>query len=175
MQEQCSLLLHKKGSQTHTEWVFSPLHMHLTAHAVSTAHRFLRMSSGLCPSSRTTARLSEGGCWIWRITVRRGGEKLLGQRTPREKLWIINLPGNFNPYSFHCVSHFDCTFFYCCRSSAASVRIMSWEQNMSTNPTIDHCRAPNPVTYQTLFWLIIAEFVLGLPLNLSVLYIFVFR
>ncbi|TNN22054.1 hypothetical protein EYF80_067833 [Liparis tanakae] len=46
---------------------------------------------------------------------------------------------------------------------------------MSTNPTIDHCRAPNPVTYQTLFWLIIAEFVLGLPLNLSVLYIFLFR
>ncbi|XP_034383222.1 12-(S)-hydroxy-5,8,10,14-eicosatetraenoic acid receptor-like [Cyclopterus lumpus] len=52
---------------------------------------------------------------------------------------------------------------------------MSLQQKMSTNRTIDHCEAPNRVTYETLCWVIIGEFVLGLPLNLSVLYIFVFR
>lgn len=47
--------------------------------------------------------------------------------------------------------------------------------NMSTNDTIDHCQVPNPVTYKTLSWLLIGEFALGLPLNMSVLYIFLFR
>ncbi|XP_044024923.1 12-(S)-hydroxy-5,8,10,14-eicosatetraenoic acid receptor-like [Siniperca chuatsi] len=46
---------------------------------------------------------------------------------------------------------------------------------MSTNSTIDHCKAPIPVTYETLSWLMTGEFMLGLPLNLSVLYIFIFR
>ncbi|XP_034555272.1 12-(S)-hydroxy-5,8,10,14-eicosatetraenoic acid receptor-like [Notolabrus celidotus] len=52
---------------------------------------------------------------------------------------------------------------------------MSIRKNMSTNSTIDHCRVPNKVTYETLSWLMIGEFVLGLPLNLSVLYVFIFR
>ncbi|KAM3603517.1 uncharacterized protein V6R79_024012 [Siganus canaliculatus] len=48
--------------------------------------------------------------------------------------------------------------------------------NMSTlNSTIDHCRTPNPVTYEILSWVMVGEFLLGLPLNLSVLYIFIFR
>ncbi|XP_054474398.1 12-(S)-hydroxy-5,8,10,14-eicosatetraenoic acid receptor-like [Anoplopoma fimbria] len=51
---------------------------------------------------------------------------------------------------------------------------MSSHEN-NTNETVDHCKAPNQVTYEALSWLMIAEFVLGLPLNLSVLYIFIFR
>ncbi|KAM9354306.1 12-(S)-hydroxy-5,8,10,14-eicosatetraenoic acid receptor-like isoform 1-T1 [Pholidichthys leucotaenia] len=46
---------------------------------------------------------------------------------------------------------------------------------MSTNSTIDHCNTPNNVTYQALSWVMVGEFVFGLPLNLSVLYIFIFR
>ncbi|XP_042358940.1 12-(S)-hydroxy-5,8,10,14-eicosatetraenoic acid receptor-like [Plectropomus leopardus] len=49
------------------------------------------------------------------------------------------------------------------------------QRNMSTNETIDHCRGPNATTYKALSWLMIGEFLLGLPLNLSVLYIFVFK
>ncbi|XP_051265948.1 12-(S)-hydroxy-5,8,10,14-eicosatetraenoic acid receptor [Dicentrarchus labrax] len=49
------------------------------------------------------------------------------------------------------------------------------QSNMSTNSTIDHCKTSNDVTYEILSWLMIIQFVLGLPLNLSVLYIFVFR
>ncbi|XP_029902680.1 12-(S)-hydroxy-5,8,10,14-eicosatetraenoic acid receptor-like [Myripristis murdjan] len=41
--------------------------------------------------------------------------------------------------------------------------------------TPDHCNITNPVTYKILSWLMIGEFSLGLPLNLSVLYIFLFR
>ncbi|GAA6226931.1 12-(S)-hydroxy-5,8,10,14-eicosatetraenoic acid receptor-like [Lates japonicus] len=52
---------------------------------------------------------------------------------------------------------------------------MSDKQNMTINLTADHCKAPNEVTYKILSWLMIGEFVLGLPLNLSVLYIFIFR
>ncbi|KAJ3607078.1 hypothetical protein NHX12_026593 [Muraenolepis orangiensis] len=39
----------------------------------------------------------------------------------------------------------------------------------------DHCNTTNPITYQVLSGLMIGEFVFGLPLNLSVLYIFLFR
>ncbi|XP_060907555.1 hydroxycarboxylic acid receptor 2-like [Labrus mixtus] len=46
---------------------------------------------------------------------------------------------------------------------------------MYTNGTIDHCRVPDIATYQTLSCLMMGEFVLGLPLNLSVLYVFIFR
>lgn len=46
---------------------------------------------------------------------------------------------------------------------------------MTTNSTIDHCKTPSNVTYQVLSWVMTGEFALGLPLNLSVLYIFVFR
>lgn len=46
---------------------------------------------------------------------------------------------------------------------------------MALNLTLDHCKVPKLVTYETLSWLLIGEFVLGLPLNLSVLYVFVFR
>lgn len=52
---------------------------------------------------------------------------------------------------------------------------MSDQQNMSVNSTVDHCKTPNPVTYEILSWLMVVEFVVGLPLNLSVLYIFIFR
>ncbi|XP_058469395.1 12-(S)-hydroxy-5,8,10,14-eicosatetraenoic acid receptor-like [Solea solea] len=47
--------------------------------------------------------------------------------------------------------------------------------NMSVNSNIDHCNITSPVTYEVLSWVMIAEFMLGLPLNLSVLYIFIFR
>ncbi|KAI4800594.1 hypothetical protein KUCAC02_009588 [Chaenocephalus aceratus] len=49
------------------------------------------------------------------------------------------------------------------------------EQNMPINSTIDHCKVPNNSTYEVLSWVMVGEFVLGLPLNLSVLYIFIFR
>lgn len=39
----------------------------------------------------------------------------------------------------------------------------------------DNCTTPNPLTYQILSWIMIGQFLLGLPLNLSVLYIFIFR
>lgn len=42
------------------------------------------------------------------------------------------------------------------------------------SPT-DNCTTPSTLTYQILSWVMIGEFVLGLPLNLSVLYIFIFR
>lgn len=47
--------------------------------------------------------------------------------------------------------------------------------NMSTNSTIDHCNTPNLSTYQIFSWVMVVEFILGLPLNLSVLYVFIFR
>ncbi|KAK1875234.1 Hydroxycarboxylic acid receptor 2 [Dissostichus eleginoides] len=46
---------------------------------------------------------------------------------------------------------------------------------MSVNDIIDHCKVPNNSTYEVLSWVMLGEFVLGLPLNLSVLYIFIFR
>lgn len=57
------------------------------------------------------------------------------------------------------------------------------QQNMSEYslgalaPTVppDHCKTPTMLTYQILSWIMIGQFVLGLPLNLSVLYIFIFR
>ncbi|CAL8315966.1 unnamed protein product [Lota lota] len=39
----------------------------------------------------------------------------------------------------------------------------------------DHCNTTNPVSYHVLSLLMIGEFVFGLPLNVSVLYIFLFR
>lgn len=84
----------------------------------------------------------------------------------RRKERISTLPGNtFNPHSSHCIG---------IASSAASMNGISRE-NMSTNDTVDHCKAPNQTTYEFLSWLMIGEFVLALPLNLSVLYIFIFR
>uniref|UniRef100_A0A8C6UEB8 G-protein coupled receptors family 1 profile domain-containing protein n=1 Tax=Neogobius melanostomus TaxID=47308 RepID=A0A8C6UEB8_9GOBI len=49
--------------------------------------------------------------------------------------------------------------------------------SMSTdNSTLDdNCKTPTHLTYQILSWVMIGQFVLGLPLNLSVLYIFIFR
>lgn len=49
------------------------------------------------------------------------------------------------------------------------------QANMSTNSTIDHCKTPNSLTYEILSWVMVVQFTLGLPLNLSVLYIFIFR
>ncbi|KAF3850216.1 hypothetical protein F7725_019935 [Dissostichus mawsoni] len=46
---------------------------------------------------------------------------------------------------------------------------------MYVNSTIDPCKAPNRFTYEVLSWVMVVEYVLGLPLNLSVLYIFIFR
>ncbi|XP_059212534.1 12-(S)-hydroxy-5,8,10,14-eicosatetraenoic acid receptor-like [Centropristis striata] len=48
-------------------------------------------------------------------------------------------------------------------------------QNMSVNSTIDHCKASSDVIYKVLSWVMVGQFTLGLPLNLTVLYIFVFR
>ncbi|XP_007540302.1 hydroxycarboxylic acid receptor 2-like [Poecilia formosa] len=50
--------------------------------------------------------------------------------------------------------------------------------NITNNITIspnDNCSTPNQDTYQALSYVMIVEFILGLPLNLSVLYIFIFR
>lgn len=47
--------------------------------------------------------------------------------------------------------------------------------NMSTNKTADHCNTPSQTTYQIFSWVMVMEFILALPLNLSVLYIFIFR
>ncbi|XP_041832739.1 12-(S)-hydroxy-5,8,10,14-eicosatetraenoic acid receptor [Melanotaenia boesemani] len=52
---------------------------------------------------------------------------------------------------------------------------MSSQDESLTNRSIDHCKTPTTVTYQALSWLMLGEFMLGLPLNLSVLYIFIFR
>ena len=69
----------------------------------------------------------------------------------------------------------DCDLSGCRGSTTTSSAIMSIHQKMSTNSTVDHCQVPNPVMYKILSWLMIGEFMLGLPINLSVLYIFIFR
>ncbi|TKS75377.1 G-protein coupled receptor 109A [Collichthys lucidus] len=46
---------------------------------------------------------------------------------------------------------------------------------MSTNSSVDHCKTPTNATYEILSWVMVGQFTLGLPLNLSVLYIFIFR
>ncbi|XP_022624298.1 12-(S)-hydroxy-5,8,10,14-eicosatetraenoic acid receptor-like [Seriola dumerili] len=53
--------------------------------------------------------------------------------------------------------------------------VTTGQMNMTMGQAIDNCSAPSLVTYKTLSWVMIGEFVLGLPLNLSVLYIFIFR
>ncbi|KAM4713214.1 uncharacterized protein gpr31 [Anableps anableps] len=53
-----------------------------------------------------------------------------------------------------------------------------WQRKMSdhTTPSPDNCKTPNNTyTYQVLSGVMTVEFILGLPLNLSVLYIFIFR
>ncbi|XP_030260828.1 12-(S)-hydroxy-5,8,10,14-eicosatetraenoic acid receptor-like [Sparus aurata] len=52
---------------------------------------------------------------------------------------------------------------------------MNSQQNMSTNSSIDDCNTPSHLTYEILSWVMVVQFMLGLPLNLSVLYIFIFR
>lgn len=47
--------------------------------------------------------------------------------------------------------------------------------NVSLSQSVDHCNTPSPTTYQIFSWLMAVEFSLALPLNLSVLYIFIFR
>ncbi|XP_024146741.1 hydroxycarboxylic acid receptor 2 [Oryzias melastigma] len=44
-----------------------------------------------------------------------------------------------------------------------------------TSSQIDHCNVSNPDTYHVLSWMMVGQFTLGLPLNLSVLYVFLFR
>nr|XP_046229951.1 12-(S)-hydroxy-5,8,10,14-eicosatetraenoic acid receptor-like [Scatophagus argus] len=46
---------------------------------------------------------------------------------------------------------------------------------MNTNSTVDNCSTPSEFAYEIFSGVMIVQFVLGLPLNLSVLYIFVFR
>lgn len=48
-------------------------------------------------------------------------------------------------------------------------------QGNTTAPQPDDCKTPHQLTYSVLSWVMIGEFMLGLPLNLSVLYIFIFR
>lgn len=50
---------------------------------------------------------------------------------------------------------------------------LQWD--MSTNSSVDNCLTPNNATYQVFSWLMAGEFILGLPLNLSVLFVFIFR
>ncbi|AWP20388.1 putative 12-(S)-hydroxy-5-8-10-14-eicosatetraenoic acid receptor [Scophthalmus maximus] len=61
----------------------------------------------------------------------------------------------------------------------AVMSVMSVASGVSTatgsDSPAEHCQVPDQLTYKTLSWLMIGEFVLGLPLNLSVLYIFIFR
>lgn len=63
----------------------------------------------------------------------------------------------------------------CDFSLRAGSSAMSDQANMSTNSTIDHCKTPDPLTYEILSWVMVGQFMLGLPLNLSVLYVFIFR
>ncbi|XP_077443777.1 12-(S)-hydroxy-5,8,10,14-eicosatetraenoic acid receptor-like [Stigmatopora argus] len=45
----------------------------------------------------------------------------------------------------------------------------------NVSEVVDHCNVSNTWTYEVLAWVVIGQFVLGLPLNLSVLYVFIFR
>ena len=47
--------------------------------------------------------------------------------------------------------------------------------NYNGSMNLDHCNTVNDLTYQVLSWLMVGVFVFGLPLNISVLYIFLFR
>ncbi|KAI3364462.1 hypothetical protein L3Q82_011254 [Scortum barcoo] len=58
--------------------------------------------------------------------------------------------------------------------SASTSTVFSSQQNMTTNST-GSCKVPNEYTYKAFSGLVIMELMLGLPLNLSVLYVFVFR
>lgn len=57
----------------------------------------------------------------------------------------------------------------------ASTSLPSLDAINSTTSHVDHCNTTNQVTYNILSGIMIGQFVLGLPLNLSVLYIFIFR
>lgn len=111
--------------------------------------------------SRITVSLSEDSCWIWRIPVRTGFGCL------RRRFWILLEDLTSLPHP------------------SSSRGVWPWHTegpnlpepmfNMSTNSTIDHCNTPNLSTYQIFSWVMAVEFILGLPLNLSVLYVFIFR
>lgn len=62
----------------------------------------------------------------------------------------------------------------CCQPNMSMYALV----NSTSSPTFspkDDCKTPTLLTYQILSWVMIGQFVLGLPLNLSVLYIFIFR
>lgn len=103
-----------------------------------------------------------------------GSEATNTSKTKDLTFWCLEKPLTFI-LPIAVVKYSDCNFSYCCETTAFSMTNIYSQRNMTTNSTIDHCKVPNRVTYEALSWLMIAEFALGLPLNLSVLYIFVFR
>lgn len=48
-------------------------------------------------------------------------------------------------------------------------------QNTSSNTEVDHCNVGNQMIYKVFSKVMMVEFTLALPLNLSVLYIFLFN
>lgn len=110
-------------------------------------------------------------------SLRRGdsGSEAATTTSPKNKdLTLWRLPGNsLNPHLVCCFGareDLKCDFSYGARSPA-----MHSQANMSTNSSVDHCKTPDQVTYEILSWVMVVQFILGLPLNLSVLYIFIFR
>ncbi|XP_072218247.1 12-(S)-hydroxy-5,8,10,14-eicosatetraenoic acid receptor-like [Leuresthes tenuis] len=77
------------------------------------------------------------------------------------------MPINKNHYSFVLPKNYF--------TSVMFNTVLTNYPEMTTNSSVDHCNTPSNATYLTLSWLMVGEFVLGLPLNLSVLYIFIFR
>lgn len=59
----------------------------------------------------------------------------------------------------------------CCQPNVTM--LMPGNSSPTTQP--DDCKTPTKLTYHILSWVMTGQFVLGLPLNLSVLYIFIFR
>ncbi|XP_061668562.1 12-(S)-hydroxy-5,8,10,14-eicosatetraenoic acid receptor-like isoform X1 [Syngnathoides biaculeatus] len=52
---------------------------------------------------------------------------------------------------------------------------MGTNSSSGVDRKLDHCNVSEPTTYNVLSGVVVGQFVLGLPLNLSVLYIFIFR
>ncbi|XP_061609786.1 12-(S)-hydroxy-5,8,10,14-eicosatetraenoic acid receptor-like [Phyllopteryx taeniolatus] len=52
---------------------------------------------------------------------------------------------------------------------------MGTNTSSSVDRKLDHCNVSDTATYNSLSRVVVGQFVLGLPLNLSVLYIFIFR
>ncbi|KAM3861474.1 12-(S)-hydroxy-5,8,10,14-eicosatetraenoic acid receptor-like [Diretmus argenteus] len=120
-------------------------------------------SSG-CQAAPTCFDTSGGGGGVlselqkrWRPLKRR----LLNLTALREKRQFQQPPGRRNIYPES--------------PSPRPLGIAGGKMSGLGNETLDDCNTSNPVTYNVLSLLMIGQFVLGLPLNLSVLYILLFR